>query len=1086
MRRLRMLVFWIGVVGVIVPATGAVQAQRTTHMPEDSVLSKSAPMATPIRPKPTPPDVITGKVSAELRRLISTRGTADAIVFFNTSPNLGREAMRAETRRTQDEVLKSFAPGELPGLYRFKVVPAMTARVTADQLARLEASPNVVAIGPNRKGTGGLSQSRIQIGADKVQQVADVTGAGVTVAVLDSGFPTASADLAGKLVGEFCFCDNGIMGDGIGCCPNGDETMFGAGSAADDHGHGGHVTGIVASGGSLNIAPTGIAPGVDIVAGKVLDSGNAGYLSDWAKGLDELAASWPAVDLVNMSLQTGATFTGDCRFSDADNMAMGAAIGILRAAGVATFTITGNFATVGAISSPGCIAGSIAVGAVYDEDLGSFNQGVCTDATTAVDQIVCFSNVDTTQAEYIVAPGCSTVSTVLGWYGTICGTSMACPHAVGTAALVLEHFGPLSVSDLYNQLDSTGVPVFDSRVGSNVSRVDAWAAIEDGDLDTVANAADNCPFHYNPGQANSDGDGTGDLCDNCLSLADPDQSDADHDGVGDPCDGSPGTYAHERLFVVTDFNAGTIYELDRVNRTILNSFPTPVAVGGSEVGLALSTNRGSLYYTDGTGADVIFELDPQTGAALSAYPQTDVNGLADMNGLGVCDGGLITSAPTGFEWLAAPVNGAPGWFWGFSLPPILDGQGATGGTEFPGSVQDHTGWAAFNNSFFTSVPTNALVNAEFGSGNVANVTRTPTRCVGRGLNGALDTLPLGDDLVRLGEIHAGLDGLCDTIVAGGDDTGGCIAPGGNGFNDTVPIGDDVVVSEYVAAGANGVCETFVPGGDDAVGGYLEYRVRGLGVHEDTLIMSLFHPVTGPIDALLTADGFVPPFTDPLSGPAVFDVWPSPVPTGALGILAVAAGPTDSDQDGTINDQDNCRGVANPLQADADLDRQGDACDNCSAVFNPLQLDFDGDLAGDACDANDDNDPEPDLTDCRALDAANWGRSTPPLNLRLGYDRTLTRTDFLWNPPAAAGSSSLSYDVLQSGDPSDFSTPVCVESDDTDLVAVQLVDPIPGSLWSYLSRGENGCPSPDDVGEVGDANIGTPPVATTRPTAPDCP
>lgn len=50
---------------------------------------------------------------------------------------------------------------------------------------------------------------------------------------------------------------------------------------------------------------------------------------------------------------------------------------------------------------------------------------------------------------------------------------------------------------------------------------------------------DNCPYDFNPGQEDTDGDGTADACDNCPNLPNPSQSDVDGDGIGDDCDICP-------------------------------------------------------------------------------------------------------------------------------------------------------------------------------------------------------------------------------------------------------------------------------------------------------------------------------------------------------------------------------------------------------------------------------------------------------------------------------------------------------------------------------------------------------------------
>jgi hypothetical protein len=60
-------------------------------------------------------------------------------------------------------------------------------------------------------------------------------------------------------------------------------------------------------------------------------------------------------------------------------------------------------------------------------------------------------------------------------------------------------------------------------------------------------------------------------------------------------------------------------------------------------------------------------------------------------------------------------------------------------------------------------------------------------------------------------------------------------------------------------------------------------------------------------------------------------------------------PTDVDNDGVLNANDNCPMASNADQHDEDADARGDACDNCPHLTNATQANGDGDAVGDECD-----------------------------------------------------------------------------------------------------------------------------------------
>jgi subtilisin family serine protease len=943
------------------------------------------------------------RISSEIRQQIAADGAADALIMLHLPAAATGKTRPERVAEVQQNALKGFAEGNRNGFYRFKMIPALAARLNAAQLARLEASPHVLAVGPNQPGTGALSQSLQLIGADQAHRTGHA-GNGVVVAVLDSGIDSDHADFAGALVGEQCFCQGAVLGDVVGCCPNGLEEQVGLGSAEDDHGHGSNVTGVILARGGVDFSSPGLAPAAEVVAIKVLDSANSGYLLDWAKGLDWILANRPDVDLVNMSLQSGATYDSNCDAATTTNQAMGTAITSLKTLNnVTTFAASGNYALVGSTTSPGCLADSVMVGAVYDSAFGSYSGSTCTDSSTAPDQVTCFSNVD--DIVDMLAPGCKTVAPIAGnWYTWYCGTSQATPHATGTAALLLEDDPTLTPAEILSRMTSSGVSVFDGRISLSFPRVDTAAAIGDLDDDGVANASDNCPEHYNLGQANGDPDSHGDACDNCPLVSNANQADFDHDGIGDSCDPSPNTFPPETLFVVDPNGGGTIYQLDRGTQTVLNSFPTPEPVVGGGSGLSYSTQRASLFYTNATtgGLPTIYELDPNSGTVLNSFLQTDIDGLNGVSGLGSSSGGLVTLAvdPNGAtpELLASPHDGSI-WTTGFLMGGDFTNQAAIAANDAPLSSDDHAGWFSYNTTYGVPTPSvgvNQLRLLEFSTGLTMERFLTPTICVLPGPNAILQTSAAGDDLVFGNEIYMGLNDACDTLAGTGDDLAGCIDGGPNAAIDTTVLGDDLIVGSVIQPGPNQACNTVSPGGDDVTGGIRNLTVNGIGATGNLLFTTTSDPAHDTI-YVLRASG--QPITTPRSGPDILQTWSNPTPSGPM--EGIAAGPTDSDFDTHPNDED-----------------------------------------------------------CADLDPLTWRIPDPAHTLSIAYDPNtgVASLDWLFPVDPGCNPSILVFDVIRSGDPSDFTTgTVCVESNDgTDTTATDSTALPAGSAFFYFARSENGC------------------------------
>ena len=105
--------------------------------------------------------------------------------------------------------------------------------------------------------------------------------------------------------------------------------------------------------------------------------------------------------------------------------------------------------------------------------------------------------------------------------------------------------------------------------------------------------------------------------------------------------------------------------------------------------------------------------------------------------------------------------------------------------------------------------------------------------------------------------------------------------------------------------------------------------------------------------------------------------------------------------------------------------------------------------------DDDGDGFVNPDDCRRFDSATWSTPTPAQQLLL--TSRSGPNNLTWSAPAAPGTTAtLEYDLLRSGDASDFETPFCLETGDTDTTATAFFNPPSGKVQYFLVLTRNIC------------------------------
>jgi subtilisin family serine protease len=325
----------------------------------------------------------------------------------------------------------------------FRTFNGAAVRVPRAGVAKLAALPYVKAVHPGREVhtlqefTAPVNVKQVK--ADEFWSTYGTRGAGVVIAIIDTGVDYTHPAIAGHFGGGYDFVnkDNDPM---------------------DDHFHGTHVAGIAA--GNTD-ALQGVAPEATLIAFKVLGATGSGSDADVLAGIERTVDpngdgdTRDRVDVANLSLGGGG----------GPDDPLSVAVDNASALGVVFAIAAGNSGGGHTISSPGTARSAITVGAVDRNDvIASFSSRGPNMKDLAVKPEVC-------------APGVSVVSSVPGGgYGSLSGTSMATPHVAGVAALLRAVHRDWTPARIKAALIASTSNVADEVMATGSGRIDVVSA----------------------------------------------------------------------------------------------------------------------------------------------------------------------------------------------------------------------------------------------------------------------------------------------------------------------------------------------------------------------------------------------------------------------------------------------------------------------------------------------------------------------------------------------------------------------------------------------------------------------------------
>lgn len=269
-------------------------------------------------------------------------------------------------------------------------------------------------------------------------------GTGSRVAVLDTGIDSTHPDLTGKVVDS--------------------RNFTGTGPAIDGAGHGTHVASTIAGHGAKY---KGVAPGAELIIGKVLSDSGSGPWSGIIDGM-EWAATEAHADVISMSLGGGP--------SDGTDLPAQTVNTLTAQTGVLFVIAAGNSGPrVSTVATPAAADAALTVAATDKSDkLASFSSRGPRVGDLALKPDIAAPGVNISAAR---AAGTTMGTPVDDLYTTASGTSMATPHVAGAAAILHQRHPDWTAAQLKAGLMGTTAAVAGTVYQVGAGRLDVARAV---------------------------------------------------------------------------------------------------------------------------------------------------------------------------------------------------------------------------------------------------------------------------------------------------------------------------------------------------------------------------------------------------------------------------------------------------------------------------------------------------------------------------------------------------------------------------------------------------------------------------------